>query len=505
VIIVLIIAFCLGALAGERIAVTTTKGNKPYIASQKESIQAPDGVVAQDTNLLLLRANHAPTWLDIRIPECLWHEGDTNNSGLQLDQWEIMHPSVVFIPEGFLGYRYWFAGTYLGQGGTYENPCIYVSNDNINWTEVIVGDDTLHNPIFTREDFAVTYLSDCELFMSHTGELWLFFRGKTQTIGCCSDTNFIFGVYTTNGVDWHGKNEAYAPASKADTIVGPVTGADCLSHHGNNVRAAQGFDLLSPAVVLDPVGQYRMWTVETGIYLPVCNPGDTQWVNEHNFVTLWEADNPEGPWDTVQTCNWLPSDPSSRDIWHLSVLPYDANNYLTLVTETRIGAHGSPAWLHIAISTDTGKSFTTRADPLLKASTCAHWANELIYRSCGIWIDSKEQEHTLGLYYSAYGGRGDDTLDNRVRWATGYTECYYEGPCQNRGNVDGITSIGGPIDVADLTYLVNYLFQCGYLPPCVEEGNIDGSSGQGGPIDVADLTYLVNYLFNSGDTPPPCP
>ncbi|MEW5995449.1 MAG: hypothetical protein AB1744_13785 [Candidatus Zixiibacteriota bacterium] len=74
-----------------------------------------------------------------------------------------------------------------------------------------------------------------------------------------------------------------------------------------------------------------------------------------------------------------------------------------------------------------------------------------------------------------------------------------------RGNVDGVVGPGGAIDVADLTYLVAYLFQGGSAPPCIEEGNVDGVIGPGGPIDVADLTYLVAYLFQGGASPAPCP
>ncbi len=80
------------------------------------------------------------------------------------------------------------------------------------------------------------------------------------------------------------------------------------------------------------------------------------------------------------------------------------------------------------------------------------------------------------------------------------------GPCcANRGNVDHLVGPGGPIDVADLTYLVSYLFGGGAPPPCEEEGNVDGIIGAGGPIDVADLTYLVAYLFLGGPAPAPCP
>ncbi|MFQ6008471.1 MAG: thrombospondin type 3 repeat-containing protein, partial [Candidatus Zixiibacteriota bacterium] len=68
--------------------------------------------------------------------------------------------------------------------------------------------------------------------------------------------------------------------------------------------------------------------------------------------------------------------------------------------------------------------------------------------------------------------------------------------CLVRGNVNGVTGV----NVADVTYLVYYLFRSGDLPPCPEEGNVDNV----GEINVADVTYLVNYLFRDGDPPPPC-
>ena len=67
-----------------------------------------------------------------------------------------------------------------------------------------------------------------------------------------------------------------------------------------------------------------------------------------------------------------------------------------------------------------------------------------------------------------------------------------------RGNVDGDGS--DAINVADLTYLVDYLFFSGPAPPCLEESDVNGS----GAINVADLTYLVDYLFFGGPAPASC-
>ncbi len=77
------------------------------------------------------------------------------------------------------------------------------------------------------------------------------------------------------------------------------------------------------------------------------------------------------------------------------------------------------------------------------------------------------------------------------------------GCCQLRGNVNG-DSGPNPINVLDVSYLVDYLFRGGPPPPCEEEGNVNGQDGPGGPIDITDITYLVAHLFVGGPVPPPC-
>jgi hypothetical protein len=65
-----------------------------------------------------------------------------------------------------------------------------------------------------------------------------------------------------------------------------------------------------------------------------------------------------------------------------------------------------------------------------------------------------------------------------------------------RGDANG----DGIVNVADLVYLVNYLYRAGD-PPAPEEA---GDANCDGIVNVADLVYLVNYLYRGGD-PPGCP
>ena len=56
----------------------------------------------------------------------------------------------------------------------------------------------------------------------------------------------------------------------------------------------------------------------------------------------------------------------------------------------------------------------------------------------------------------------------------------------------------GHIDVADVVFLLNYLYRGDVPPEPIQAGDVDCN----GTIDVADVVYLLNYLYRGG--PPPC-
>lgn len=96
-------------------------------------------------------------------------------------------------------------------------------------------------------------------------------------------------------------------------------------------------------------------------------------------------------------------------------------------------------------------------------------------------------------------------------WST-LTESYtptWDGPhcftihcCLLRGDVNH----SGEVNVADITYMIDFIFFGGPTPPCqvdytFPEADVDVSNSLG----VGDLVYLVDYLFFGGPPPVPCP
>jgi len=65
------------------------------------------------------------------------------------------------------------------------------------------------------------------------------------------------------------------------------------------------------------------------------------------------------------------------------------------------------------------------------------------------------------------------------------------------GHTSGDVNVDGTVNIADITYLVDYLFFGGPAPPVMETANVDGEGG----VNIADLTYLVEYLFFGGPEP----
>jgi len=71
----------------------------------------------------------------------------------------------------------------------------------------------------------------------------------------------------------------------------------------------------------------------------------------------------------------------------------------------------------------------------------------------------------------------------------------------NTGNVNG--DAFGNVDIEDLTFLANYLFNQGPAVVCPVAGNPNGDNS--GFNNISDLVYIVDFIFRNGPLPRPCP
>jgi hypothetical protein len=102
------------------------------------------------------------------------------------------HPSVLHIPGGWNGAKYWCALTpYPGTDAQYENPTIYTSADGITWAEP----SGISNPIVSSPSGS-DYNSDTELVLGPDGWLYCFYRASEG-----GQRRFKY-VKSRDGINW---------------------------------------------------------------------------------------------------------------------------------------------------------------------------------------------------------------------------------------------------------------------------------------------------------------
>jgi hypothetical protein len=61
----------------------------------------------------------------------------------------------------------------------------------------------------------------------------------------------------------------------------------------------------------------------------------------------------------------------------------------------------------------------------------------------------------------------------------------------------GDANANGEVTIADVVYLINYIFRNGSEPVPMETGDVNGDNES----NISDAVYLVNYLFKNGNPP----
>lgn len=121
---------------------------------------------------------------------------------------EYVHPNTVFVPNGWNGYKYWMAVTpYKNQSALTENPCVYASNDLLNWVEP----NGLTNPLqpFPGGTGAIHY-SDTAIFLSNDGKTMNVVYRWNNTI----EENRFYLQQSEDGVNWSEKVLIYQTTNR---------------------------------------------------------------------------------------------------------------------------------------------------------------------------------------------------------------------------------------------------------------------------------------------------
>lgn len=126
---------------------------------------------------------------------------------------ETIHPSVIAIPAGWNGYKYWMVNTPLPQSqaspSDYENPSIWASNDGVTW-DIPAG---LTNPIVAKPAGAFAYNADTDIFYNLVdNKLYVIWKNETFNTKMIS---------SSDGVTWGDIKTVVTQIADETQIVSP--------------------------------------------------------------------------------------------------------------------------------------------------------------------------------------------------------------------------------------------------------------------------------------------
>jgi hypothetical protein len=126
---------------------------------------------------------------------------------------QVVHPSVVHFASPWNGYSYWMVATpFPSSNAAYENPSLWVSNDNSTW----IVPPGVTNPIVAAPGGG--YINnDPDLLLGPDGLLYLFWGTYDATGSPMVD---IYYITSSDGVNWSGSTSIMSSAT--NTIMSPT-------------------------------------------------------------------------------------------------------------------------------------------------------------------------------------------------------------------------------------------------------------------------------------------
>lgn len=228
---------------------------------------------------------------------------------------QVVHPSVVYVPGGFAGYRYWMAYTpYEGGNDAYEDPCVVASNDGTNW-ELPAGipfplDD---GPGGTR------YNSDTNLVLVN-GVLHCFWRYLDTSLS--SNQEMIYVRKSSDGASWSTKQLVHSSSIGELRILAP---------------SFEYFD-----------GKWHLWGVD---------------LNQPTRPLVYRsATELGGAWSAPQNCTVPVVDNYSP--WHISIRKV-GDQFVGLMNDTMLGGNGGRSANLFVISSTDGIHWESSPNPVI--------------------------------------------------------------------------------------------------------------------------------------------
>jgi hypothetical protein len=245
---------------------------------------------------------------------------------------EIVHPDALVFPHGWRGHRYWFAATPYPLGNsTLENPSGFAGDSAQDW-RTIPG---LTNPIAMPA--SSSYLSDPDLsYDPALDRMRLYYRQTTASV------DQIYLRTSSTGSEW-----------SEPTLV------------AQDAR----YSLISPAIVREPNGSWRMWTVNAGAAGCRAHAAD---------LTLTQRRSRDGiSWNSAEAVQLA----INRYVpWHWDVQYIrDRQEYWALIAAYPDGTTCSRTSIFFARSAN-GTAWTVSPTPLLEPGALPA-LNDLVYRS----------------------------------------------------------------------------------------------------------------------------
>ena len=262
------------------------------------------------------------------------------------------HPSIYFNETGVFGHKWWmFITPYAYSNGTYENACLYYSDDGLIWN-VPPG---VKNPIGTQIES--DYNSNAYGFDPYGADPYGFDPyGSDPDLIYNPDTEKFMLYYVIGDIIGNATIESPKVKTYDGITVSPEIN---VTAHG-----------VSPTVLYDNATRtYYMWIVDIDLQPHVIyRYTSTDGVNFDNKQVVG------------QSSNYQP--------WYMNTMNYPGKSTLYALF-TLMSNEGFNDDLHIATANSYTDNFTVQSSPLLKvgdASSATHEDVQL-YRSAGIFSD----------------------------------------------------------------------------------------------------------------------